>query len=88
MNPLPPPPPPRPDLSAWQGHGSLPVPGRSVRPPLVTAAGIILVVLGALQALGGIALMAMSVAELVLIPGVGAGKLAKYGEDVLQITSG
>lgn len=29
-----------------------------------------------------------SVAELVLIPGVGAGKLAKYGEDLLQITSG
>lgn len=58
------------------------MPGRSVRPPLVTAAGIILVVLGALQTLGGIALMAMSVAELARLGSVANLNLESVGRGV------
>jgi hypothetical protein len=55
---------------------------RSVRPPLVTAAGIILAVLGALQALGGIALMAMSPAELARLGSVANLNLERVGRGV------
>lgn len=56
---LPPPPPPRPD-SPWAPASTLtPVRTRSSRPQLVTAAGIVLIVLGGLGLLGGLALAAV-----------------------------
>jgi hypothetical protein len=79
VNPLPPPPPPRPDLSAWQDDGSPPASGRSARPPLVTAAGVILLVLGAVQALAGIVLMALSPADLANLGSVGNLNLDRVG---------
>lgn len=60
--PLPPPPPPRPDM-AWQAadHVTASVPAR---PQLVTAAAVILIALGALQALAGMVFLFVSPQQL------------------------
>lgn len=64
MGQLPPPPAPLPDLPGVP----LPVPspsgGRRARPQLVTAAGVILIVLGALGIFGGLILLANDPADL------------------------
>jgi hypothetical protein len=69
MEPLPPPPPPRPDMS-WQADHPAPASTRT-RPQPVTAAGVILIVLGALQALGGLVLMVVSPDDLGRIGSLG-----------------
>lgn len=69
MEPLPPPPPPRPDMS-WQPEQQAPASSPSRRPP-VTAAGVILIVMGALQVLGGLVLMVLSPADLARIGSFG-----------------
>jgi hypothetical protein len=69
MEPLPPPPPPRPDMS-WQPEHPAPASTPS-RPPPVTAAGVILIVIGALQVLGGLVLMVLSPADLARIGSFG-----------------
>jgi hypothetical protein len=64
MDQLPPPPAPRPDLPG----APFPLPsiggGRPPRPQLVTAAGVILTVLGALGIAGGLILLALDPADL------------------------
>ena len=60
--PLPPPPPPRPDM-AWQAADRVPVPSPA-RPQLVTAAAVILIALGALQALAGMVFLFVSPQQL------------------------
>lgn len=69
MEPLPPPPPPRPDMS-WQADDRAPA-SIPARPRLVTAAGVILIVLGALQALAGLVLMFVSPELLARIGSIG-----------------
>jgi hypothetical protein len=69
MEPLPPPPPPRPDTS-WQAEVRVPASTQG-RPQPVTAAGVILIVLGALQALGGFVLMVVSRTDLDRIGSLG-----------------
>ena len=69
MEPLPPPPPPRPDMS-WQADDRAPA-SISARPPHVTAAGVILIVLGAMQALAGLVLMVVSPEDLARIGSIG-----------------
>ena len=79
MEPLPPPPPPRPDTSRQ------PDPVRAetaVRPQLVTAAGIILIVLGALQAVAGLVLMTVSPEDLARIGSVGNIDLERVARGV------
>jgi hypothetical protein len=58
MEPFPPPPPPRPDMS-WQADDQATAP-ISARPQVVTAAGVVLIVLGALQVLAGFVLIVLS----------------------------
>ena len=70
MEPLPPPPPPRPDTASWQANVPIP-PSAPARPQQVTAAGVILIVLGAIQALAGVVLMALSPADLARIGSIG-----------------
>lgn len=70
MEPLPPPPPPRPDTSSWQADVPVP-PSAPVRPQLVTAAAVTLIVLGAVQGLAGVVLMALSPADLARIGSIG-----------------
>jgi hypothetical protein len=69
MEPLPPPPPPRPDTS-WQADYRAPA-SVPARPQLVTAAGVILIVLGALQVLAGLVLVAVSPEDLARIGSIG-----------------
>lgn len=63
MDPLPPPP-PRPDISGWQTPYPEPASRQIVRPPLVTAAGVLLMVVGVLGMLGGIGLMVAGARDL------------------------
>jgi len=70
MDPFPPPPPPRPDTSSWQADVPVP-PSAPVRPQLVTAAAVTLIVLGAVQGLAGVVLMALSPADLSRIGSIG-----------------
>jgi hypothetical protein len=74
MEPLPPPPPPRPDTS-WQADDGAPtsIPPRS---QLVSAAGVILIVLGVLQALGGVVLLVVRPEDL--------GRIASMGDLSLE----
>ncbi|MGZ6544744.1 MAG: DUF7144 family membrane protein [Actinomycetota bacterium] len=62
MDPPLPPPPPRPDMG-WQTAERVPAP-RSARPQLVTAAAVILIALGALQALAGMVFLFVSPQQL------------------------
>jgi hypothetical protein len=50
-------------MSSWQAGVPIPPPAR-VRPQLVTAAGVILIVLGAVQGLAGVVLLVLSPADL------------------------
>ena len=69
MEPFPPPPPPRPD-TFWQADGPAPA-STPARPQLVTAAGVILIVMGVMQALAGIVLMVVSPDDLAGIASIG-----------------
>ncbi|MGZ5212490.1 MAG: DUF7144 family membrane protein [Actinomycetota bacterium] len=69
MEPLPPPPPPRPDMS-WQADDRAPV-SLPARPQLVTAAGVILIVLGVMQVLAGLVLIVVSPDDLASIASIG-----------------
>ncbi len=53
-----------------------------MRPPFVTAAGIILLVLGAIQVLAGIVLMTLSVADLASVGSFGNVNLERVGRGV------
>jgi hypothetical protein len=53
-----------------------------VRPPLVTAAGIILLILGAIQVLAGIVLMTLSLADLARLGDVGNLNFERVGRGV------
>lgn len=53
-----------------------------MRPPLVTAAGIILLVLGAVQALAGFVLMTLSLADLARLGEVGNLNFERIGRGV------
>ena len=64
MDRLPPPPAPRPDLPGGPIPAASIGGGRPVRPQLVTAAGVILIVLGGLGILGGLILLALDPADL------------------------
>jgi hypothetical protein len=70
MEPLPPPPPPRPD-TLWYADDRAPA-STPARPPLVTAAAVILIVLGVLQALGGLVLLVVRPEDL--------GRIASMGD--------
>jgi hypothetical protein len=80
MEPLPPPPPPRPDMS-WQAdeRGPTPIPAR---PPLVTSAGVVLIVLGAIQSLAGLVFMAVSPEDLARIGSIGDIELDRIGRSL------
>jgi hypothetical protein len=80
MEPLPPPPPPRPDM-AWHTDDQAPVP-LAARPPLVTAAGVILIVLGALQGLAGFVLMVVSPEDLERIGTIGNVNLPRVARGI------
>ncbi len=67
--PLPPPPPPRPDM-AWQPADRMPA-SIPARPQLVTAAAVILIALGALQALAGMVFLFVSPQQLASIASMG-----------------
>jgi hypothetical protein len=72
VEPLPPPPPPRPDLSAREAHGFDTLAERSrIRPQPVTAAGVILIALGAIQAVAGLILVAVRPDDLARIGSFG-----------------
>lgn len=60
-------------MSSWQAQAQAPAPGpgRVPRPQIVTAAGMILIVMGALQALAGIVLMFISPDDLASIGSFG-----------------
>ena len=66
-------------MASW--HADAPVrPSAGARPQLVTAAGVILIVLGAIQGLAGVVLMALSPADLSRIGSIGnmdLGSVAK-----------
>ena len=81
MEPLPPPPPPRPDVSTWHADAPVP-PSARARPQLVTAAAVILVVLGALQGLAGVVLMVLSPADLSRIGSIGNMDLASVARGI------
>lgn len=80
MEPLPPPPPPRPDLS-WDAHGSAPA-SIPARPQPVTAAGVILIVLGVLQALAGLLLMVVSFEDIERIGSIGDIRLGPVAKGI------
>lgn len=80
MESLPPPPPPRPDVS-WQAADRTPPPS-TARPQLVTAAGVILIVLGALQALAGLVLMVVSLDDLARIGSIGTLDLDRVARGI------
>lgn len=61
-------------MSSWQTAGSMP-PSAPARPQVVTAAAVILIVLGALQGLAGGVLMAVSPADLARIGPIGGMEL-------------
>ncbi len=67
--PLPPPPPPRPDM-AWQAPDRMPA-SIPARPQLVTAAAVILIAIGALQALAGMVFLVVSPQQLASIASMG-----------------
>lgn len=69
MDPPLPPPPPRPDMG-WQMVDRVPVPSPA-RPQLVTAAAVILIALGALQALAGMVFLFVSPQQLASIASMG-----------------
>ena len=58
-------------MSSWQAGIPIPPPTRP-RPQLVTAAGVILIVLGAVQALAGVVLLTLSPADLSRIGSLGS----------------
>ena len=61
----------------------IPTGARSLRrPPLITAAGVILLVLGAVQALAGLVLMTLSLADLARLGSVGNLNLERVGRGV------
>jgi hypothetical protein len=57
-------------MGSWQANIPIPASARA-RPQLVTAAGVILIVLGAIQALAGVVLMVLSPADLSRIGSIG-----------------
>lgn len=57
-------------MSSWQAGVPIPPPARP-RPQLVTAAGVILIVLGAVQGLTGVMLLVLSPADLARIGSIG-----------------
>ena len=57
-------------MSSWQAGVALPPPARP-RPQLVTAAGVILIVLAAVQGLAGVVLLTLSPADLSRIGSLG-----------------
>lgn len=71
MDPLPPPPPPRPDLPSWGTTIQTPTVGRRARPQLVTAAGVIFIVLGAIGGLAGLVLLLLRQQDLASLGNVG-----------------
>lgn len=79
MDPLPPPPPPRPDM-AWQADDR--APPVSARPQLITAAGVILIVLGALQGLAGLVLLVVSPEDLSRIGTIGNVNLDRVARGI------
>jgi hypothetical protein len=83
MEPLPPPlppPPPRPDMS-WRGGEPAPA-SAPARPQLVTAAGVVLLVLGGIQALAGLVLMMVSPEDLARIGSIGDVNLDRVGRGI------
>lgn len=80
MEPLPPPPPPRPDMS-WQADEQAPV-SLPERPPLITAAGATLIVLGAIQSLAGLVFMVVSPDDLARIGSIGNVELDRIGRSL------
>jgi hypothetical protein len=81
VQPLPPPPPPRPDTSSWQGGVPIPPPARP-RPQLVTAAGVTLIVLGAVQGFTGVMLLVLSPADLSRLGSIGNMDLAPVARGI------
>jgi hypothetical protein len=57
-------------MSSWHADASIP-PSPRARPQLVTTAGVILIVLGAVQGLAGVVLMVLSPADLSRIGSIG-----------------
>jgi hypothetical protein len=80
MEPLPPPPPPRPDMT-WQADDRAPA-SVPARPLLITAAGVILIVLGALQALAGFVLLVVSPEDLSRIGTIGNVNLDRVARGI------
>jgi hypothetical protein len=66
---------------SWQAGAPLPTP-TPARPQLVTAAGIILIILGALQALAGLVLLVVSPADLARIGSIGHVDLGRVARGV------
>jgi hypothetical protein len=99
VEPLPPPPPPRPDLSAWNPP-SPPRAGWSrgpIRPQLLTVAGWILIVTGAIGGLAGLILLLARAQDLASLGTVGDLQLDRVGRGLgllslvigaLQVVSG
>ena len=95
MEPLPPPPPPRPDLSSWNARAQ-PSEGPS-RPQIVSVAGWILVVIGAIGGLAGLVLLLVRAQDLANLGTVGDLQLDRVGRGLgllslvigaLQVASG
>jgi hypothetical protein len=68
-------------MSPWQAGVPIPPPARP-RPQFVTAAGVILIVLGAVQGLAGVVLLALSPADLSRIGSLGNMDLASVAKGI------
>ena len=67
-------------MSSWRA--GVPVPPAQPRPQLVTAAGVILIVLGAIQALAGVVFLVLSPADLARIGSIGNMDLESMGRGI------
>ena len=68
-------------MSSWQAGVPIPPPSRP-RPQLVTAAGVILIVLGAIQGLTGVMLLVLSPADLSRLGSIGNMDLAPVARGI------
>jgi len=68
-------------MSSWQAGVPIPPPAHP-RPQLVTAAGVILIVLGAVQSLAGVVLLVLSPADLARIGSLGGMDLASVARGI------
>jgi hypothetical protein len=68
-------------MSSWQAGAPIPPPARP-RPQLVTAAGVIVIVLGAVQCLAGVVFLVMSPADLAQIGSIGNMDFESVGRGI------